>query len=264
MRVGRFWGLGSVGFVVAAYGCGSSSNNDQNEPPIHHASGGHGAGAAGRGGASASGNGGVASVGKAGAGATGGASAGRGGAGAGGSSGQAEGAGKGGTGGASGTAGKGGAGKGGAGTGGTATNGGEAGATSGAGGEGGSLACDPNDTSVPFKKRCLACAQDACGTCLCNDCTSKLQTCQETPGCQDIANCVIAAGCTSEACYCGSFALAECLAGQSDGPCKDVILNAPGGHEPSLVQPSAGPASDAAIDVGLCAISGGPCATDCP
>lgn len=141
--------------------------------------------------------------------------------------------------------------------------GGEAGMTSGAGGEGGTRACDPNDTSIPFQERCVACATDACGTCLCNDCTSKLETCQNTPGCQDIANCVIAAGCNSEACFCGTFGLMECLNGQSNGPCKDVILNARGGHEPTISDVSAGPASDAATAVGLCAISGGPCATQC-
>jgi hypothetical protein len=128
---------------------------------------------------------------------------------------------------------------------------------------GGASACNPDDTSVPFKARCLACATDTCGTCLCNDCTQKLETCQDTPGCQDVADCVIASGCNSEACYCGGYALSDCLSGQADGPCKAVMLNAPGGHEPSIGDISAGPATDAALAVGLCAISGGPCADEC-
>jgi hypothetical protein len=253
----------TVGLGAAAYGCGSSSRSDFEQTPP--GTGGTHAGTAGRAGAdtagkagapSAGGSGGDVTTGSGGSGAgtelgggggaggTGGTGNGKAGASSGGSSARA---------GASGSSSTGGAGA--AGEGGEAGEAGEA--------NGGEPACNPDDTSVPFKTRCLACATDTCGTCLCNDCTQKLETCQNTPGCQDVADCVIASGCNSEACYCGGYALSDCLSGQADGPCKAVMLNAPGGHEPSIGDISAGPATDAALAVGLCAISGGPCADEC-
>jgi hypothetical protein len=265
-KLGKVWGIGAVGLVLAGYGCGGSSSTDINQTP-GKGSAGKRAGSAGRGGSGTAGSsGGATSAGKSG---TGGAAAASGGraasAGNTGNAGKAAVAGKGGTS-------SGGAGKSGAANGGGAPVGGEGGDTSSAG-QGGAPACNPNDTSVPFETRCLDCVNsDAslisgtrvdCGRCLCTDCTQKLQTCQDTPGCQDIAQCVLSSGCNSVACYCGSFQLADCLTGQSDGPCKDVILNAPGGHEPSAQDISAGPAATAALDVGLCALSGGACATQC-
>jgi len=262
----------TLGFAVAAYGCGGSSNSDFNGTPP--GTGGTRAGAAGRAGAESGGKGGASSAGSSGGDVV---------PGSGGSGGGSEfggGGGKGGSGATGGSNATGGATSGSAGASAGGTNatagatasggssggtppGGEGGNGSGAGGEGGTPACNPDDTSIPFKTRCLACATDMCGTCLCNDCTQKLETCQNTPGCQDVSDCVIASGCNSEACYCGSHTLTDCLSGQSDGPCKDVMLNAPGGHEPTLGNVSAGPATDAALAVGLCAISGGPCETEC-
>jgi hypothetical protein len=134
--------------------------------------------------------------------------------------------------------------------------------SAGASGEGGASACNPDDTSIPFQTRCLACATNDCGRCLCTGCEQDLKTCQGTPGCEEIAQCVIDQGCTGIDCYCGTFALVQCLGGQSDGPCKDVILNAPGGHEPSLSSISAGPAADAALQVGSCATTGS-CSATC-
>jgi hypothetical protein len=254
-RLGRAWGIGALGFVATAYGCGSSTSNDQNEPPLH-GSAGHGAGAAGRSTAGAPGSGATAGKsGSGGSGASGGSAA---------SGGRTGGAGASGKAGAA-TAGSPAGGKGGgagrANAGGSAI-GGEAGMSAGTGGEGGTPACNPDDLSIPFEARCLACATNACGSCLCSGCQQELQTCQATAGCEDIAQCVLDSGCTSIDCYCGTHALAECLAGQSDGPCKDVILNAPGGHEPSLQDISAGPAADAALAVGSCATSGS-CAATC-
>ncbi len=261
VRGPALWATVTLGLVVTAYGCGGSSNSDYNGTPP--GSGGT-AGSAGRAGASSGAKGGASAAGSSGGDVT---------AGSGGTGGGSELGGGGGKGGSGGTRG----GKAGASAGGSNAKGGSSGGVSmaggppaggagevgGASGEGGTPACNPDDTSVPFKTRCLACATDTCGTCLCNDCTQKLETCQNTPGCQDVADCVIASGCNSEACYCGTYGLVECLAGQSDGPCKDVMLNAPGGHAPTATDVSAGPATDAALAVGLCAISGGPCANEC-
>jgi hypothetical protein len=261
------WGIGALGIVGVAYGCGGSSKTDQDLPPLRGGSGRAGAsGNSGGAGKPASAGGGTSGTNGESTGGTAGAntSAGRaGGAGSAASAGREGNAGSAAKGGSSGTGGTGGSGTAGRATGGN-TAGGEAGTTSGAGGEGGSMACNPDDTSVPFKTRCLACAKNACGECLCTDCTSNLQTCQNTPGCQDIAQCVVDAGCKDVSCYCGSVAEATCLAtGQADGPCKDVILNAPGGHAPSATDISAGPAATAAIAVGLCATMGGACETEC-
>jgi len=77
--------------------------------------------------------------------------------------------------------------------------------------------------------------------------------CASTEGCQEILACVRDKGCTGIDCYCGTFNALACSGGQSDGPCKSVFLAAPGAHEPSLMAPSAGPASDAALAVGTCA-----------
>jgi len=259
MRLGRVWGLGAVGFVAAAYGCGGSSTTDQNEPPARNTAG-RGTAAAGR---AAAGTSSGATAGKTGSGGSG-ASGGSGGTGGTASSGRGGGAGNDGRAGAAGK----GAAMGGKGGGAGAVNGGgsplggEAGMSSGAAGEGGAPTCNPDDRSVPFETRCLACADNTCGRCLCSGCQQELETCQNTPGCQDIAQCVIDAGCTDIDCYCGTHALVECLQGQSDGPCKDVILSAPGGHEPSLADVSAGPAATAALAVGSCA-TGTACGASC-
>jgi hypothetical protein len=255
MRLGRAWGIGAVGFIAAAYGCGGSSTTDQNEPPARNTAG-RGAGAAGHAAAGTSSSGEMAGkTGSGGSGASGGAASGGRGGGAGNN-------------GRAGAAGKAGASMGGRGGGAGAVNagaspvGGEAGVPSGSAGEGGAPACNPDDLSVPFETRCLACADNTCGRCLCSGCQQQLETCQNTPGCEDIAQCVIDSGCTDVDCYCGTHALVECLQGQSDGPCKAVILSAPGGREPSLQDASAGPAATAALDVGSCA-TGSACGASC-
>ena len=259
MRLGRAWGIGAVGFIAAAYGCGGSSTTDQNEPPARTTAGRGAGAAAGHAAAGTSSSGATAGkTGSGGSGASGGsASSGRGGGA--GNSGRAGAAGKGGasTGGSGGKRG----GAGGVNSGGSPV-GGEAGMSTGTAGEGGAPACNPDDLSVPFETRCLACAGNTCGRCLCSGCQQELETCQSTPGCEDIAQCVIDSGCTDVDCYCGTHALVECLQGQSDGPCKAVILSAPGGREPSLQDASAGPAATAALAVGSCA-TGSACAASC-
>jgi hypothetical protein len=87
--------------------------------------------------------------------------------------------------------------------------------------------------------------------------------CASTEGCQEILTCVRDEGCTGLDCYCGTFNALACSGGQSDGPCKPVFLAVPGGHEPSLANPSAGPASDAALSVANCTQAGQPCHQAC-
>lgn len=112
-----------------------------------------------------------------------------------------------------------------------------------------------------------ACAEvgtsDACGACVCSECGSELDTCADTPGCPEILACVRENGCSGTDCFCGDAALARCFNGGGDGPCKDVVLAAPGGREPTLDDPSGGPASDAALEVGECADDDDRCADVC-
>jgi hypothetical protein len=104
---------------------------------------------------------------------------------------------------------------------------------------------------------------DACTSCLCNHCPTDVETCESTPGCQAIANCVATSRCEGVACYCGTVGTLSCAAGTASGPCRDVILGAPGGHEPTLAEQSAGPAADAAIAVVTCGAKSGVCTASC-
>ncbi len=112
-----------------------------------------------------------------------------------------------------------------------------------------------------------ACAElgtsDACGACVCSECGTELDTCANTPGCPEILACVRENGCSGTDCFCGDAALPRCFNGGGDGPCKDVVLAAPGGREPTLADPSGGPASDAALEVGECADDDDRCADVC-
>jgi hypothetical protein len=112
-----------------------------------------------------------------------------------------------------------------------------------------------------------ACAElatnDACGACVCTECGSELDTCANTPGCPEILACVRENGCSGTDCFCGDAALTRCFNGGGDGPCKDAVLAAPGGREPTLDDPSGGPASDAALEVGECADDDDTCADVC-
>jgi hypothetical protein len=104
---------------------------------------------------------------------------------------------------------------------------------------------------------------DACATCVCGECSSELAACADTPGCAEILACVRENGCSGSDCYCGDTRLTECFRGDGNGPCKDVVLAAPGGREPTLANPSGGPASDAALDVADCADGDNRCSDVC-
>jgi hypothetical protein len=124
---------------------------------------------------------------------------------------------------------------------------GSAGTSGGSGGQ-----CSSGDSGATFQADCLACASDDCQRCACSNCTEQLKTCAETAGCPEIAACIRGSGCGGVDCYCGTFDALRCAGGQSDGPCKAVILAAPGAKEPTTMDLSAGPASDAAVAVGQC------------
>lgn len=93
---------------------------------------------------------------------------------------------------------------------------------------------------------------DACAACLCEKCPEPVSACKSTPGCQAIAECVASHRCQGSDCYCGSAPLLGCANGQANGPCRDIILSAPGARKPTLSDQSAGPAADAAIAVATC------------
>ncbi len=152
-----------------------------------------------------------------------------------------------------------------AGGGGSTSMGGSAGSAGGGGVSttGGAGACEGEDPTLTFEENCLLCAAADCERCLCTNCVEELQTCAETSGCPEIAACIQASECTGIDCYCGTFDALACAGGQSDGPCKSAILAAPGSREPSLVDPSAGPASDAAIAISTCTQPGASCAESC-
>jgi hypothetical protein len=104
---------------------------------------------------------------------------------------------------------------------------------------------------------------DACAGCVCAECSSELVDCAETPGCAEILACVRESGCTGTDCYCGDAVLIICIGGAGNGPCKDVVLAAPGGRQPTVADPSGGPASDAALRIADCAEEEGRCADVC-
>jgi hypothetical protein len=106
-------------------------------------------------------------------------------------------------------------------------------------------------------------AVDACGACVCSACATELEACLGVPGCAEILICVRESGCAGRACYCGEASLAECIRGEADGPCKDIVLAAPGGKAPSLEDGSGGPASDAALGVSDCAEEEDVCGAEC-
>ncbi|HYJ07902.1 MAG TPA: hypothetical protein VEX18_02810 [Polyangiaceae bacterium] len=138
----------------------------------------------------------------------------------------------------------------------------------GGGGSGGTagaaVACESEDPALTFEENCLACAETDCERCLCTECVEQLQACAETSGCPEILACIQASQCTGVDCYCGTFDAVACAGGQSNGPCKSAILAAPGSREPSLLDRSAGPASDAAVAISDCAQPGASCAESCP
>jgi hypothetical protein len=123
---------------------------------------------------------------------------------------------------------------------------------------------DPSEATDAVNDGCTALGStDACAACICERCGSELQTCVETDGCPEILVCVRESACSGRSCFCGDASLTECLRGEANGPCRDVILAAPGGRTPSAQDPSAGPASDAALRVGECADDDDECSELC-
>lgn len=107
-------------------------------------------------------------------------------------------------------------------------------------------------------------ADDACDDCLAGVCPAVLARCDETSGCDEIVRCARSNGCEQTECYCGTINLILCSAtGQANGPCRDVMLTAPGGHPPSLSDPSVGPAAAAASEVGTCRAGSDECRSVC-
>jgi hypothetical protein len=144
------------------------------------------------------------------------------------------------------------------------STGSETGGALGAGAPGaGGGACGAGSDAT-FEQSCVACAASACEKCLCTECTDELQHCAKTSGCPEITACIRAAQCTGVDCYCGTFDAVSCAAGQSNGPCKAAILAAPGSRVPTVLNPSAGPASDAAAAISGCMQPGQGCAAACP
>jgi hypothetical protein len=114
-------------------------------------------------------------------------------------------------------------------------------------------ACREDVPDAEWDANCLSCAAgDACASCACQSCAAEIHTCEDTPGCLEIAACVKLASCVGVECYCGTDTAATCANGGGNGPCKAAVLNAPGGKAPTLLQPSGGPASDAVTALATC------------
>lgn len=119
-------------------------------------------------------------------------------------------------------------------------------------------------SDLEYADNCVRCAgEDRCLQCVCAQCAAQTRTCVETPGCLAISACVKESGCTGVDCYCGSSDALRCATGQADGPCRDVMLNAPSGRIPTIANPSAGPASDAAVAISTCINSNNQCTSLC-
>jgi hypothetical protein len=103
----------------------------------------------------------------------------------------------------------------------------------------------------------------ACDSCVSEHCGGQLAECEGTVGCTEILECVLDSGCSGIACYCGTELLTSCLAGQSNGSCKATVLEQEGGREPTLQNPSGGPASDTAFALAQCVADEQTCAAAC-
>lgn len=121
----------------------------------------------------------------------------------------------------------------------------------------------PITEAEPTPASCAAADADACAACVCERCEAELRACAETAGCAEILVCVRESGCSGAACFCGDVDPLACLSGNAAGPCRDVILAAPGSRAPTALDPSAGPASDAVLGVGECAEDADACGDSC-
>lgn len=126
----------------------------------------------------------------------------------------------------------------------------------------------PLDAATPttdeVQSACFAVAGDGpCENCVCEACVVQLDECAATAGCPEILECVLESGCTGLDCYCGDDTLPACLGGQGNGPCRSAVLDAPGGRQPDALNPSGGPASDAALAVSECSADVDTCGDVC-
>jgi hypothetical protein len=111
---------------------------------------------------------------------------------------------------------------------------------------------------------CAALANEACLACLSSECPDVIQTCRDTPGCDAISACAQSTGCLDDECYCGTVTPLVCgTTGEGNGPCRHVVLAAPESREPSALNPTAGPAAEAARPVGTCRRESVNCADLC-
>jgi hypothetical protein len=112
----------------------------------------------------------------------------------------------------------------------------------------------PEGTGAPGGSEAICSSSgDACGSCLCDQCEDEVDGCAGTAGCFEIVACARLNECVGFACFCGSVDPITCAtSGQADGPCVDATLAAPGSRLPTLANPSAGPASDAALELANC------------
>jgi hypothetical protein len=105
-------------------------------------------------------------------------------------------------------------------------------------------------------------SSDDCGACLCDDCESEVAACTEAVGCFEIVACARLNGCSGLDCYCGSASPIACATnGGANGPCLEEALAAPRSRLPTLANPSAGPAADAALEIANCTALN--CAASC-
>lgn len=119
-------------------------------------------------------------------------------------------------------------------------------------------------TTDEVQNACFAVAGDGpCENCVCEACVVQLDECAATSGCPEILACVLDSGCTGLDCYCGDDTLPACLGGQGNGPCRSAVLDAPGGRQPDALNPSGGPASDAALAVSACSTDVNTCGDVC-
>jgi hypothetical protein len=145
---------------------------------------------------------------------------------------------------------------------------GSAPSSGGAAGAGGGAAVDAGAPQVPSGSggapAALCSSSDACGVCICNECGDEFAACTETPGCVEIVACARLNGCAGFDCYCGSMDPITCVtSGPGNGACVEATLAAPGSHVATLNNPSAGPASDAALALANCSARNDVCTAAC-
>lgn len=75
---------------------------------------------------------------------------------------------------------------------------------------------------------------DACAECACSKCQTAALDCysrndtEEVELCHNMMRCHRETNCGNPDCFCGTFSLLSCVAGASDGPCKQQVIDAAG------------------------------------